>query len=429
MIDKKLQAAHPDAPWMWRKDWVEGRLHSHSGSITVISWIMALLWNGFSWPVLLILWGDPEKSAMAKVIAFFCLVGIGLLVWAIRSTLAWFRFGTSVFELASNPGVIGGTLEGHVHTRLRKRPEAPVQITLRCTRHITTRERRPRGIASTESETATSRTRTTTETLWLTGRKIAPGEIVQGARGLAIPIDIQIPSDLESTDASDPDDQITWTLGVSCDLPGVDFETAFSVPVFVTDKSRPDLTQKMVDEAAEEAGLLSQPPDPGTSWVPPVVVRWTARGGVEYTFRPATSLKTAVGVSLLTVAVCAGSALLWVWLEEAGPFALIPAVFGVLLLLATAVVWTFKSRVLIEHGTVAVRKSLLGIPRKWKVPFTDVKAVRVQREIVEGLEEKDMDWEIMIERYSEEDEVDLGATFADRAEAVGIAEEMETLIF
>jgi hypothetical protein len=428
VIDKELQAVHPNAPWMWQKDWIEGRIHCHSGSVTILSWVMALLWNGFMWPMLFILWGDPDKSAMAKVIALFCAVGLGLLVWAIRNTLGWFRFGTSFFELTSNPGVIGGALEGYVHTRLKKRPEAPTQITLRCARLITTRERRPRGTATTASESATNRTTTRAETLWLAGRKIAPGQIVQGARGLAIPINIQIPTDLESTDSSNPDDQITWTLGVSCDLPGVDFETAFSVPVFVTDESRPDLTQEVVDEAAEEAGLLSQPQDRGASWVPPVVVRWTARGGVEYTFRPATSLKTAVGVSLLTVAVCIGSAVLWVWLEEAGPFALIPAVLGVLLLLATAVVWTFKSRVLIEHGMVSVRKSLLGIPRNWKVPFSDVKAVRVQREIVEGLDEKDMDWQIIVERYSEEGEVVLGGTFANRAEAVRVADEMEKLI-
>jgi hypothetical protein len=428
VIDKKLQSENPDAPWMWNQEWAEGRIHSATGSVTILTWVMALLWNGFAWPVLLILWGDPEKATMVKVVAIFAFVGVLLLFWAIRNTLGWFRFGTSTFEPASNPGVIGGVLEGRIQTRLKNRPEAPVQIALKCSHRVTRRERRSNFGDTSDQSNPKDRTVTTSELLYQTSRRILPEQLSRETRGLAIPVSIKIPYEKTSTDISDPNDQITWTLAVSADLPGVDYDAAFPVPVFVTDDSDPDLTQETIDEAADRAGQFSPPEEREASWVPPLVVRWTAAGGVEYTFRPATSLKAAVGVSLLTIAVCAGSALLWVWLDEAGPFAIIPGVFGFLLLLATAVVWTFTSRVRIEQGVLSVRKSLLGIPLSRKIPFSDIKAIRVQRDLVEGLDEEDLDWEIIAELHSEEDEVSLGASFASRTEAVRIAEEMDNMI-
>jgi hypothetical protein len=416
MHDRNLETAHPDAPWMWRRDWVEGRIRGHSRSVTVLSWVMAVLWNGFMWPVLLVLWGEPDKRIMVKVIVIFCLVGLGILLWAIKNTLGWIRFGTSVFELASNPGVIGGPLEGSIQTRLKRRPKAPIQVTLSCARRVT---------GETDEKGGTS---VATKLLWQGGCKVSPELLTEGARGLSIPVHIQIPADLKSTDLSDPNDQTLWTLGVSADLPGVNFDTNFTVPVFVTDDSDPGLTQERIDEETKEEGGFTQPADRDTSWAPPVSVRWTRKGGVEYTFRIAVPLKAAVGASLLTVAVCAGSALLWVWLEEAGPFALLPGALGALLLLATVTIWTFTSRVLVERGTVSIRKSVLWIPRTSRVPFSDIKGVRVKREVLEGVKTEDSDWELKIERYSEDEEVDLGASIPDRAEAVRIAEEMGRLI-
>jgi len=416
VIDRNLEAANPDSPWMWRKDWIEGRIRAQTGPTTLLAWVTALLWNGFTWPLLAALWGDPGRRAMVKVILLFCLCGIVLLLWAITNTLRWLRFGTPVFEMASNPGVIGGTLEGQVHTRVAARPEKPLQATLTCVRRVVTHTRRRGG------------TTVNTELLWQGGRRIAPQELVVGPRGLSIPIRIQIPSDLRSTDISEPADQIIWTLGVLGVLPGVDLDAQFTVPVFVTEDSRPGVTQEMVDDDAEQEDALVRPAARGASFETPVVVRWTPRGGVEYTFRLEVSLKVAIQVTLVAVVVSTGSVLLWIWLGEAGPFALVPGFLGALLLLASAVIWTFSSRVLIEDGTIRVRKSVLGIPRRRQVPFADVKAVTAERQTVEGANEGNRDWEVKIERYSGEP-VDIGASFARRGDAKRIAEEIEKLIF
>jgi len=39
---------------------------------------MAVLWNGFTWTWMILIWGDPEEEAVVKVLWFFCLIGLGL---------------------------------------------------------------------------------------------------------------------------------------------------------------------------------------------------------------------------------------------------------------------------------------------------------------------------------------------------------------
>ncbi|MCP4663685.1 MAG: hypothetical protein GY856_50515 [bacterium] len=413
------QASHPDAPWLWREDWAQGRIRCHSRSLAFLSWTMAVLWNGFSWAVVVLLWDDPEKQLMVKVLLLFGVVGLGILAWAVHSTLAWFRFGSSVFELASNPGVIGGTLEGRIRTRLGNRPAAPVDLTLSCMRRIVERY---------SGSGSGRRTSTRTELLWQGGRRVAPGELQPGREGLSIPVHLHIPFGLRDTDTSDPRHQIIWNLGATSDIPGVDFSAEFTVPVFTTGDSQPELTEERVDELTEQEGALAQPVDHGTSWVPPVVVRPTAGGGAEYTFRYPATLKTALSVTVTALVLSAGSALLGFWLGEAWPFALLPGTLAALTLLATAVLWTFKSRVVVDGGEIRVRKSVLWIPRFWRVPYAEVRAVRVKKVKVEGVKEKDREWELKLDR-SVGETLDLGATIPNRADAVGIAEDIKRLIF
>jgi hypothetical protein len=147
---------------------------------------------------------------------------------------------------------------------------------------------------------------------------------------------------------------------------------------------------------------------------------------MEYVFHLDVPLKMAMGLTLLTVLFCVGSVGLYLWLGEMGPFAVLPGVFGLLLLLATVMIWTFKTRVLIEGGLVTVRKSIFGIPRIWRVPFSQISRVRVRHEKIDGVKENDRDWEILIDR-KEGSSVNLGASIRDRSEAERLAETIRQL--
>lgn len=80
-----------------------------------------------------------------------------------------------------------------------------------------------------------------------------------------------------------------------------------------------------------------------------------------------------------------------------------------LLLLAAVVIWTFTSKVVIEGGTITVRKSVLGIPRTWRIPSSEVKTVRTKKQTDS--------WEIKIERR-QGPEIDIGATIPARSDAL-----------
>lgn len=410
------QALQSHAPWLERQDWRDGLVRGRSGNQAALLWVMAVLWNAFIWAVVWLVWDDPERTAMLKVSALFAVLGLVLLGSAFFKTLAWLRFGSSVLELATTPAVIGGALDGRIRTRLRRPPAGPVQLTLSCIRRR--ESRRDLGGGSTRSR---SRHDVRTDLLWQSSRLVPPERLHRDGGGLVIPVAMLVPFGLAPTDASDPDDQVAWTLSASADIPGVDFSAEFAVPVFVTEGSDPELTMERVDALSEgeRQTTFAHAVDQGTSWAPPVVTQPTGGGGVRYTFRLAVTLKVALMVTGLGLAVCAGSAALFLWLGKAGPFALLPGAFGALLLVAAVVIWTFVSRVLVEGGSITVRKSVLGIPRTWVVPGGDVTKVLVRRE--------DEDWGIRIQRRSGP-VINLGATLPHRDDARRIAEEIERLL-
>ena len=190
MTDSLEEVASADAPWMRQKDWACGRIRSAGVAQIVMWWVMAVLWNGFMWILMILFWDDPEEKDVVKVLSLFELIGLGILVWAVRRTWAWLRYGGSVLELASTPGVIGGTLEGLIQTGIRTFPTKPVQLVLTCIR-------KHRVKRAKESETQQ-------DILWQTDRSVAVGRFSRGPRGLAIPVCIAIPYELPGSDSSRP---------------------------------------------------------------------------------------------------------------------------------------------------------------------------------------------------------------------------------
>jgi hypothetical protein len=419
MADGVEAAPSADAPWMRRKDWASGWIRSRGVAQLVLWWVVAGLWNGFMLILIHFFRGSPGEEDVVKVLLLFELIGLGILVWVVRRTLGWLRYGGSVLELASTPGVIGGMLEGRIHTGIKTFPAKPIRIVLTCLRRRSVK----RGVRG-HKEIDTS-----TDILWQADRSVAVEAFTRGLRGLTIPLRIGIPFGLPGSDSSDPDNQIHWQLVVTGDLPGVDFRAEFPVPAFVTATSRSDWTREKVDEMADRERSQEVPPGsiPDESRETPSGTRPTRYGGTEYLFRAGIPRKKATLLTLAAVLVCAGSFGLYLWLGELGPFAVLPGIAGLLLLIASVGAWTFKSRVLIENGSVRVRKSVLGIPRIREIHFSEVDQVRVRHEEVDGVREQDRSWDIEIER-KEGQPVGLGASIRERSEAVRLANEIRQLV-
>ena len=136
-----LEASHPDSPWLWRADWASGRIVDSGRATMATAWIFAALWNLISFPsaFLGVRAAVQEGNHAALLALLFPLVGVGLLVWAVRSTLRYRKYGVSRLELSTIPGVVGRTLTGMVRAPAGMQPDDGFQVTLSCVRRVTTR--------------------------------------------------------------------------------------------------------------------------------------------------------------------------------------------------------------------------------------------------------------------------------------------------
>ncbi|MFC1684250.1 DUF3592 domain-containing protein [Pseudomonadota bacterium] len=210
----------PDAPtgvplWQWDPRWRENRIRSNAKAVVGASWFFAIIWNAISAPAAFAVPGELAKGNHLILVALlFPLVGMGLLAYAVKSTLAWRRFGKSYLSLNPFPGSIGGDVGGTVELALAREPDSHFKAELTCQHVYTTR-------SGNKRETRRS-------VVW---QDEQPVELEPGMRGSRVRFCFNTPEDLpSSTEASS--DYHEWSLRLVGDLPGVDLDRTFDIPVF-----------------------------------------------------------------------------------------------------------------------------------------------------------------------------------------------------
>jgi len=362
---ERLRELYPDAPWMHRLDWSRGTIRSTSKSTMVTSLVFAILWNAISSPLWFLLPQEvvEKKNRLALIGVVFPLVGIVLLVWAVRNVLRWRRYGRSVLILETIPGVVGGALQGTVHVGSRLEPEGPYRLTLNCIRRHTT---------------GSGDDRSTTETiLGQEERQVPAAAAGLGPSGPALPIVFAIPFDSYATDFSKPDDQVLWRLEVTAPARGIDFATSFEVPVFRTPQSSPDF--RLPDQVRDASAL-------------PSLADRLARSGVlveklpdgeAYRFPMARHPGAALGLTLFW-AIWSGFILL---MHHLGAPLFFPLVFGVVDLLILAGVldlWFGAGRLTVRSGTLECRHGLFGVGRQRRLEKEEILAFKSSRGMQAG---------------------------------------------
>jgi hypothetical protein len=216
-----LQAAHPDEPWLWRRDWAGGRIQDASRQDQLGAWIFALFWNLVSLPAAYagVRAALGEGKRIGLIALLFPLVGVWLLGRAVHLMLRQRKYGISLLELTTIPGVIAGELAGTVRVPSWLQPPGGFQATLTCLRRVTTRS----GKNSSTSETV----------LWHEEHRIV-GEQSRDYSGMktSVPISFRLPPDAIPSDPLRSNNQVVWRLRVWAGLPGVDYDSTFEVPIF-----------------------------------------------------------------------------------------------------------------------------------------------------------------------------------------------------
>ena len=124
--------AYSDNPWLLNDEWQMPTVKSNSKKTMYFTWGFAAIWNLISAPLPFLMFNEVvEKENHAALLGLlFPLVGVGLIVWAVRCTLEWRRFGPAPVTLDPFPGAIGGHVGGTIDVNLPYDSSANILLTL-----------------------------------------------------------------------------------------------------------------------------------------------------------------------------------------------------------------------------------------------------------------------------------------------------------
>lgn len=237
-LNRTPKPVPPGLPaWQARPAWVDNNIRSDARSTLWVAWGFAIFWNAISSPLPFILPAEIAKGNQFAWVGFiFPLVGLGLLTWAVRQTLNWRRFGVTLLHMDPFPGAIGGDVGGAVELRLAYDPKYRFRVALTCS-HARIR-RSSKG------------SRTVRDTQWQ-DEQLA--EVQPGLHGTRLRFLFQPPDDLpESSEGGDSWHE--WSVQISGNLPGTDFERSWEVPVFKN--AGPQTAREQIERRPLEASSV-----------------------------------------------------------------------------------------------------------------------------------------------------------------------------
>lgn len=224
---ERRKKQYPDAPWMWVDHWSKKRIFYYSKGPTALVWFVLFgLMAGLSFvsyanrEVIL----SKARSHDVEFILFFIVLAVILIpcfIYAISLLRGHLKFGNSVFEMSTYPGIIGGELAGTIHTKIKQSSKKGFNLELRCGyMDLTTKVGR-------ELEN-----RYMEKILWSEEQETSCGNLPKGLYGVSIPVSFSVPADVPESDAWSSDKRIAWTLSASSNVDGASYSSRFDVPVF-----------------------------------------------------------------------------------------------------------------------------------------------------------------------------------------------------
>lgn len=325
---------HPDQPWMWVDKWRTPRIAGEARSTMWLAVGFAAIWNLVSLPILFIVPGEVADGNTAALVGLlFPLIGVGLIVWAVREVIRHRRYGASTLELQSHPVPLGGRLRGTliIPARLQARE---VQLQLVCVNRYVS---------------GSGKNRSTRENVLWEDKQRAPARSGAGPGQTAARIEIRLPTGQPVSSEENPKNRIIWRLTATSAEPGVDYKAAFELPVFDTGE--------VADHAAE--GDASAAVFEADDWRETGVIHDYAAGGQRFVFPRYRLLGGGLGLmagALIFTGAGGGMMLLGgMWI-----FGGIFAAVGLLLLWGAISMLFQRSEIVLGNGRLRWRHGVFG---------------------------------------------------------------------
>jgi len=234
---KQKDAALPEyqgTPWLRNDDWQSATIKSTSKSSMWGAWIFAVVWNLISFPLPFILYKEvlEKENTIAIVGLIFPIVGIGLLVWAVRRSLEWATFGPAPVTLDPFPGSIGGHVGGTIDLNIPFNAKHEFAVTLT-------------NIHSYTSGSGKNR-RQSEKAVW---QKNLIAHAQPRANGTRLTFRFDVAEDCRASDTEKDDSYYIWRLNLSATLPGADLDRDYELPVYATAERSKFLSSIAVDHS------------------------------------------------------------------------------------------------------------------------------------------------------------------------------------
>lgn len=401
---QRLRVEHPTEPWLWQEDWAQGRVKSKTRSNTIAGWVFAVFWNVVSMPVAFLAFPQiaKQKNPLVYIVLIFPMIGVFLLIRAIRQTIALFEFGKTYFEMSSVPGVIGRELKGQIQARFPHSPDHGIHLRLSCVHRVTT------GSGKSQS--------THENIVWRDESDLVSAQLYPGSTGTTIPVDFRIPLDAQPTEKRNVRDEFVWTLEALADVPGVDYHDIFEVPVFRTAET-PTQSEVANFAVSTMTQAVTRPQ------VMTVVINQTS-DGTEFYFPAARNR----GFATTTTMFCLIFGTVSFFLIHRAPF-IFPLAFGffsLLLLYITLQMWLATTRVVIGGSGMTVQAGWLGGGKIRRIELSEIATISDRITAQQGGGSGTPFYDIELRLHSGE-KITLGHTVRDKRETEWLVGEMMRL--
>ncbi|MCF7956885.1 MAG: hypothetical protein K9M57_00410 [Phycisphaerae bacterium] len=238
-------------PWE-KKKWRNGVIRPSGGTIIVL--LLLLMATGFlGLGMFSVLYSENAlKLPLNKenILLLFPFTGLCFLVSAIFTFIRNGKCHGSKFVMKTMPGIIGGRLSGVLTLNGNLDYDAKIKITLANIEYDTS----PSGGA--ESGSQTSMRSIFEHVVSINAAQAGRNKEGYGMLGIGqieIPFDVEIPFETkdqrDNYRSGDTKYSYKWRLNVKADIPGMDLNLKFVLPVYRTADSDPTINQAKIDAA------------------------------------------------------------------------------------------------------------------------------------------------------------------------------------
>jgi hypothetical protein len=315
-----------------------------------------------------------------------------------KQVLQRWKFGVSTLVMETMPARLGRRLRARLRTGVppEETPQDGFHVRLSCYHRYVQVTRDSDG----------STDRDVKKDLKWRDEKHMRGQARTGEKGTEVPISFEVPADLPPSPPYKTEDRILWELDVSAELPGVDYDVSFEIPVFEPDDEAPasapdDEGQSESSEVETEevfwgvgeegdGGLRREQGteserDPyaqheiGGDFSEPVSegIRMEGRPGqgLTFSFAPARAKGMATVLTVLGGGMLVGGVFAF---SASFLFGLVLFGFGGLVSYGAWQKWTSASTIVVEDGQIEVTRGPFGKGQPQRFPCAALEDVAVE---------------------------------------------------